>query len=179
LAAASARGANLISFGAPGVTTVGKDQLLDIAVGFDFGDLTLGGGFDLDFSSSVFAFKSFQFDPTLGDDPAFRAKPADDASAGPFTIAFGSFSGLTGVRPVGNLELLAKEALTLGTGSLVLSALDNVTPSGPFVDALGGTLSVQYNGLVGTVVPEPGTLLLVCAGLAGIGLARRRRGVRG
>lgn len=171
--ASSATASDIISFDAPGVTSVQQGQLLNVTVGFDFADLTLGGGFDLDFSASLFAFKKFDFDLNLGDDPAFRSKPADNQSSGPFTIAFGNFSGLTGVKTVGILQLLSMQDLILGAGPVLVSGRDNTLPTGPFVDGSGGTLPVQYAGLRGSAVPEPGTALFVGMGLAAIAAARR------
>jgi hypothetical protein len=165
----------MVSFSAPGITSIQKNQVLNVAVGLNFGDSTLGGGFDLTFSSSVFSFKAFNFDSGLGDDPAFRLKPADDASTSPLTIAFGSFSGLTGTLAIGSLQVVANEDLTLGTGNPLLSAVDNVKPSGPFVDQMGNTLPVEYNGLLGAVVPEPGSVVLLGAGIGGLALAARTR----
>jgi len=174
LLASPAHAIDRLTFSAPGISDVAKDDLLSIVVGFEFDDLTVGGGFDLAFSTDLFAYHSFQFDYGLGDDPAFRMQPADDESVGPLVIAFGSFSGLTGTREVGILQLLAKEHLTLGEGFLLLSAVSNLSPAGPFVDALGDPLSVEYVGLYGRVVPEPSTLLLVCAGIAGLSIRARR-----
>jgi hypothetical protein len=170
LLAARAQALDVITFSAPS-GDVAKDQVVSVTVGFSFDDLTVGGGFDLNFNPGVFAFQDFTFDSGLGDDPAFRMQPAFGATSGPFTIAFGSFSELTGTKTVGVLELIAQKALVLGAGGVLLGAADNVIPAGPFVDGLGSPLAVQYHGLLG--VPEPSALLLAIAGVATL-LARRR-----
>lgn len=169
-----ARALDIVSFSAAGPTTIAKDDVVEIAVGFAFSDMTVGGGFDLDFSPDVFAFESFNFDSALGDDPAFRLQPDFEQTDAPFTIAFGSFSLLTGTRPVGILTLVAKEALILGAGSPLLSAADNVSPAGGFVSAAATPLSVQYHALLGAVVPEPSALLLLAGGAAVLWIRRKR-----
>lgn len=173
--ASSAHATSVVGFESPGVSSVQQGQVLDVAVRFDFDDLTLGGGFDLDFSVDLFSFKQFEFDLNLGDDPAFRSKPTNNQASGPYTIAFGSFAGLTGIKTVGILQLLAKQDLALGSGPVLVSASDNTLPSGPFVDELGAPLAVQYVGLRGSVVPEPGTALLLGVGLAALSVRKRGR----
>jgi hypothetical protein len=169
-----ARAIDIVSFSAAGPTAIAKDDVVDIVVGFAFTDLTVGGGFDLDFSPDVFAFQSFTFDSGLGDDPAFRLQPDFEQADAPFTIAFGSFSLLTGSRPIGILSLVAKEQLILGAGSPLLSAVDNAHPAGGFVSAAATPLSVQYQALLGKVVPEPSTLLLLAGGAAALWFRRNR-----
>jgi hypothetical protein len=175
LTASPAAATNVVMLAVPGVASVQKDQTLLVAVSLQFDDITLGGGFDLVFSPALFSYQSFAFASGLGDDPAFRMKPADGASAGPYTIAFGSFSGITSGRSVGTLELIANADVVFGSGSTLLSAIDNAMPAGPFVDTQGAALPVDYEGLIGVVVPEPSTLLLVGVGLAGAAGARRGR----
>ena len=175
LFAGRAQALDSITFTAPS-GDVAKDQVVSITVGFNFADLTVGGGFDLQFDPAVFAYQDFSFDSGLGDDAAFRMQPAFGATSGPFTLAFGSFSELTGTKTVGVLELVAQKALVLGAGGTLLSATDNVNPAGPFVDGLGSPLIVQYDKLLG-VVPEPSALLLVAGGLGALILSRSRLAV--
>ncbi|HUO74556.1 MAG TPA: PEP-CTERM sorting domain-containing protein [Solirubrobacteraceae bacterium] len=170
----SARATDIVRFSAD-VPDVQKGQVLDVEVGLDFDDLTLGGGFDLSLSPALFSFEQFEFDPDLGDDPAFRLKPPDDASSGLLTIAFGSFSGLTGNREIGILQVVANQSLVLGSGNVLLSAIDDSSSAGPFVDTVGSRLSVRYDGLLGTAVPEPSALVLLSAGVAGIATKRDSR----
>jgi len=164
LFAGRAQALDSITFSAPS-GDVAKDQVVSITVGFD-----------LQFDPAVFAYQDFSFDSGLGDDAAFRMQPAFGATSGPFTLAFGSFSELTGTKTVGVLELVAQKALVLGAGGTLLSASDNVNPAGPFVDGLGSPLIVQYDKLLG-VVPEPSALLLVAGGLGALILSRSRLAV--
>jgi len=177
LLAARARALDVVSFTAPS-GDIAKDQVVEVMVGFDFADYTLGGGFDLSFNPAVFAFQNFTFDSGLGDDPAFRLQPAYGATTGPFTLAFGSFSELTGTKTVGLLELIAQKALVLGPGGVLLGAADNVNPAGPFVDGTGTPLAVSYLGLTGTV-PEPSALLLFAGSALSLVVGRSIQPSRG
>lgn len=78
-----------------------------------------------------------------------------------FTVTNPSLSGSV---TLGGGNTLALNGITLGTVAV---------PSIPFVLPSGGTLGFKAD-LLFTGVPEPGTALLVGAGLAGLGLVRRR-----
>jgi hypothetical protein len=86
-----------------------------------------------------------------------------------------TFTGMrTGMANVSQTCNLAAGLRTLSrcnfTGFTNLASV-RMTPSGP-------DFSVQFDNVTGSVVPEPGTVLLVGAGLLGAaGFARRRRNV--
>src|SRR5262245_30861511 len=82
--ASPARALDIVTFTAPGVSEVAKDETLEILVGFDFDDLTVGGGFDLGFAPSLFSFQAFYFDSGLGDDPALELQPDFESSTAPY-----------------------------------------------------------------------------------------------
>lgn len=73
-------------------------------------------------------------------------------------------------RPV--LSTLVYGTFTLGAGSLDLTAI-------ALAMSVGSTLTPFIQGEAGTPVPEPGTLLLLGSGLAGLGIHRHRRWKRG
>jgi hypothetical protein len=72
----------------------------------------------------------------------------------PYTIAFGNFSLLTGTKPVGILELIAKGSHARQRLRCCRRSTTRLPRA--LIDALGGVLPVQYVGLLG-VVPEPNT----------------------
>ena len=50
-----------------------------------------------------------------------------------------------------------------------------VSPRGGFGDGMGGVLLNSYRDWINSTVPEPGSLALIAAALAGLGLSRRRK----
>lgn len=150
--------------------SVRPGDVLELEFDFDFDDSTLGGGFNLLLPAGL-SFKSFDFDAGLGRDPAFDFRP----SAQRLLIAFGNFNGITGQKKIGKLLLDVTAPFDLSTepnGAPVIDAELDQALAGPFVGDVGA-LPVDFAPLF-NVVPEPGTLLLVAAGLAGFGAVRRR-----
>lgn len=170
--AGAASAANIIAIRALGDGSVMPGGDLEIEFDFNFDDSTLGGGFNLLLPAVQFSFKSFEFDAGLGRDPAFDFRP----SAQRLLIAFGNFNGISGAKKIGKLVLTneSDQALKLTsdpTGVVAIDAELDQALAGPFVGD-EGTLDVDFAPLF--LVPEPGTLLLVAAGLAGFGAVRRR-----
>jgi hypothetical protein len=171
LPAGAARALNLISL-TPVVDDVSVGETVLVLVQMQFDDSTIGGGIEVLFDQSILEFSGFDFDPGLGDDPAFRLMPSTPAPGQPLVLGFGEFSGLGGTRDIGTLRF---EALGLGVANL--TAADNGLPVGPFVSAVSppDLLLVDFEGSTVTVVPEPGTLALLILGSGGLLLHGSRR----
>ena len=168
LAAAPAQAVNMITM-QTSATTVNLGDTFTVQIGFDFDDPTFGGGIDLSFDTDAFEIVSFEFDDEIDTDPAFSVRPGEVAAA-PRLLAFGNFNPIDGTRKVGNLVLRA----LLPAVQKLISGEVNDRPAGPFIGEEGGPLEVAILGTEVTVIPEPGTLVLLGAGLAGLGIVRRR-----
>lgn len=97
-----------------------------------------------------------------------------DNGAGTISFNYGSLIGdIAGVSGSGTLATLYLSATGVGT-----SALSFVPGDSLFINSQLGDINVQaVNGSlqVAAVVPEPSSYLLLAAGLAGIGVWRRRQ----
>lgn len=92
-----------------------------------------------------------------------------------------SLSGLVTTGPTAfgtNNPFLAGQVTVTGTGNLALNGITLGTLTLPAIPAIfypGGTATLKADVLFTGIVPEPGTGLLLAAGLAGLAASRRAR----
>jgi hypothetical protein len=130
----------------------------------DIPDPVLGWGLDVSFDPAIL---SLDGPPAIGSSwkPAFA--PDGDGLAGlafPFPV---NGNGIT-------LATLNFEVITLGTSLLQASATAGDFTEG-FPLATGGFADVVFKDGSVSPVPEPGTILLLASGLAGLGAFGRRK----
>ncbi len=144
---------------------VGDDVSLDLNM--DFRDeATVGGGIDIFFGTNM-QFVSFDYNPGLGDDPAFRLP--FDAKAGEVSgLSFGNFGGLSGPSTVGTLILK-----TLSPGPVNLTLAESIASVGGFFSVNSTPQDPVFTGVSFDIqpnpVPLPGAVWLM---LSGLGLIR-------
>ncbi len=140
---------------------------------------TFGGGIVVNFDTALVSLQSFALDPSWGFDPG---DPTGSFSrplgffSDPNLLAIGELNPFSGDRKIGTLVL---RAIAPGDGLVTPaagSANAQQNPAGPILDSNGGTLAVTFEGAAFSVIPEPGTALLLAAGVAGLAATRRSRG---
>jgi len=162
------------------------DQIVNVGTPVSVG-LTISGladftapslsTFDLDvlFDPTILAFSTAVFgDHILGDQldlfsmGSFQTITPETGVVNLFEMSFDDPNKLNALQ-AGNFTLvtLTFDTLTLGTSSLGIS----INALG---DAWGDPLTADTQGGSVTAVPEPGTLLLISSGLAGVVYLRRR-----
>jgi len=151
-----------------GPDTAQPGSTLEIMLEMAFLDPTLGGGVNIIFDEGLVQLSSIAFDDSLGDDPDFRCPGAVICPTGDSTfISFGSFVGLDSERTVASIffDVLADSR---GVAEFSLAA------ASPFSDEVGSALDVRLGTTQVTIVPEPGTALLLGLGLIGLAGGNRR-----
>lgn len=164
--------ATVLNAPAGGAFNLGDE--IDVEIRFDFGDeRTFGGGVDVDFDTSLVELVSFQLDARWGFNPgnpeASFSRPLGFFNSNPRALAFGDFNPFNGQGVVGLMKLRA-----IGEGDGWVDMDVNDFPAGPFITEEIEELWVDFEGAEFSIIPEPGTMLLVGAGLLGLAVTRRR-----
>lgn len=131
-------------------------------------ELLLSFGFKLDYDNSLLSFKGFKPQSGWDDDSGWLGAGQFGASAFP------------GVANSGQTDLflatMSFEVLGAGATQLRLfSETGNLNLGLSYLDAGGRELSATQSLQLLSPIPEPTSALLLLAGLAGLGLAHRRR----
>ena len=146
-------------------------DIIELDVIMDFSDVTtIGGGYDIAFSSADLDFMSWAPNPV--GDPGFSRLPdvLDGLLSG---IALGDFnSGITGVH---NLGTVSFEVIG---GSSVVYVQDTASVAGPFVDFnTFQVIPVEYSSAAVNVssIPLPAAAWLFGSALAGLVVVKRKK----
>jgi hypothetical protein len=155
----------------PNPAVQGSTVVLDVAIA-DIADL-YAYQFTLSFNAALFQASGAAEGAFLGTGGAtFADGGLVDNAAGTISFAYGSLLGaLPGVSGGGMLAHFTFDVIGVGSGVFGLSDV-------LFLDSAFGDLAPQITGLTVEArsdVPEPSALWLICIGLAGLGLLRRRQ----
>ncbi len=159
----------------PSSVDAAAGDIISMDVIMDFSDVvTIGGGFDISFDTSVLSFVSWDANPV--GDPGFARLPdvLDGLLSG---IAVGDFNaGITGIQNLGTVTFEVVAGATRGINTVMPG--DTSSVAGPFVDFnTFQVVPVTYNGAQVNVgaVPVPAAVWLMFGGLGALfGFGRKR-----
>ena len=159
-------------FMTPAFSTAAPSESVVFEVWMDFEQVTIGGGFDIEFDPEVLSFESWT-GADLGD-PDFQRDPDvfDGLLGG---IAFGDFGGITGLNLIGTLKFSVLPDVPAGvTTAIELS--QRFCFQCEFVDLnTFQIIDVDFIGAELKIVPLPAGVVLFAGALAALGAAGQRR----
>jgi len=166
-----------VQTGAAGPVDIGVTVAFDLIMDFsgtqliggtEQSEITLGGGFGVNFDASILQFASYDSaglgDPFFGRDPDVMDGLLESG-------AFGDFNGLTGPDLVATMSFIAVAG---GDTSIALSA--TAGDAGPFISAADFTtiLDVEFGSADVAVVPVPAAVWFMLSGLGAlVGFGRK------
>ena len=150
----AAAASNAIVFGTATATTSPTGaELVEVDMGVDLTDLTVGGGIGVEYDQTRLEFVSFRFDPA--GPPNFNSSPTDGSQAQPLAIGggwiiFAPPFGVSGFQPFGTLTFRV-----ISDGNATISAFDGIAPLGPFVGANGTLTVIDTSMTINVSAPAP------------------------
>jgi hypothetical protein len=161
--------AGTLAIGSPGAPVQLGDAFSVSVTGLGFADLVVGGGFNLAFNPAV-----LQLEGPAMIAPIWEFVPAGGSvNNGAGTLMNASFNSFVTPRD-GDFAVATLNFRAVGPGSSDMT----LSPSAIFVfsDHLGNALHPDFGAASVAVVPEPGSIAMMLAGLGALlPLVRRRR----
>ena len=150
----AAAASNAIVLGA--ATTIASPtgaELIQVEMGVDLTDFTVGGGVGVEYDQTRLEFVSFRFDPE--GPPNFHSSPTDGSQAQPLAIGGGWAKltppvGVNGFQPFGTLTFRV-----ISGGNATISAFGGIAPFGSFAGANGTLTMIDTSMTINVSAPGP------------------------
>lgn len=156
-----------------GAIMAANGDMLTFELIMDFsgdGEITLGGGFDINFDTAGLQFVSYD-SAGLGEASFGRDPDVEDGRL--FSGGFGAFAGLTGPDLVATITFMAQGA----PGDYNVSPSGTTGIAGPFISAIDfiSIIEPDFNGADVRIIPVPAAVWFMLSGLGAlVGFGRRK-----